>query len=162
MDHYGENLKKFMEENRIAAEHLLFMQSCHTVEEAARAAKASVDEFVKNVCMIDAKGNLIVAIVKGADRASTTKIGELLKTERPRLATPEEVSAKTGYPCGGTPSFGYSATFIIDENVMGKNTIYTGGGSENSLVKISTKELKKANGGIVAKIRKQENSLWWE
>lgn len=34
------------------------------------------------------------------------------------LATPGEILEKTGYPCGGTPSFGYQAMFLVDPKVM--------------------------------------------
>ncbi len=37
---------------------------------------------------------------------------------------------------------------------MEKETVYTGGGSENSLVKISPKEILKANKGMVVRVRK--------
>ena len=47
--------------------------------------------------------------------------------------TPDEMLAKTGYPCGGTPSFGFAATFLIDPRVMRKDEVYTGGGSETTL-----------------------------
>lgn len=104
--------------------------------------------------MIDENGNLIIAIVKGKDRASTTKIGEFLNIVPPRIATPEEILEKTGYPCGGVPSFGYSAQFLIDPEVMEMNIVYTGGGSPNSLVKISTATLQNANKCIIAKVRK--------
>ena len=154
MDPYEEKLKKWIAENSVEAEHLSFNQSCHSVEDAAIAVKASPEDFVKNICMIDSKGNLIVAIVKGEDRASTERVGKALNIERPRTATPLEMLEKTGYPCGGTPSFGYNAIFLIDEKVMGKDVIYTGGGSENSLVKINPKELQKANTGQIARTRK--------
>jgi len=35
-----------------------------------------------------------------------------------------------------------------------EKTVYSGGGSEKSLVRISVKELQKANGGEVAEVRK--------
>jgi len=65
-----------------------------------------------------------------------------------------EILEKTGYPCGGTPSFGYEAKFLIDPKVIEKGVVYSGGGSENALVKISPAEIKKANNGIVVRIRK--------
>ena len=104
--------------------------------------------------MIDSNDQLIVAIVKGEDNASTSRVAKALTIERPRLATPEEILQKTGYPCGGTPSFGFDAIFLIDPRVMEKETIYTGGGSEQSLVKINTSELLKANQGTVVRIRR--------
>mgnify|MGYP001563752664 CR=1 FL=1 len=154
MNQYEEKLKKFMHDNNINGEHLSFNQSCHSVEEAALAVSVPEDEFVKNICMLDSNGNLIVAIVKGEDRASTSRVEKALNVARPRTATPEEILDKTGYPCGGTPSFGYTARFLIDEKVMEKEVVYSGGGSQNSLLKISTKELVKANNGMVVRVRK--------
>ncbi|MBT3297407.1 hypothetical protein HN385_00625 [archaeon] len=154
MNQYEERLKKFLQENNIQGEHLSFNQSCHSVEDASKAVNANTDDFVKNICMIDSNGNLIVAIVKGEDRASTSRVSKALNIERPRTATPDEILQKTGYPCGGTPSFGYDAKFLIDQRVIEKDIVYTGGGSENSLVKISTKELQKANNGVIVRVRK--------
>jgi len=154
MNEYEGKLKAFMRENGIPGEHLSFDQSCHSVEEAAKAANADRRDFVKNICMVDSQGNLMVAIVKGEDRASTSRIGKSLKIERPRIATPEEILEKTGYPCGGVPSFGYKGMFLIDPKVMEKEIIYSSGGSENSLLRISSKDLQKANNGRIIRIRK--------
>ena len=154
MNPHEEKIKKYIKENQIKAEHISFQQSCHSVEDAAKAANASAEDFVKNICMINSEGNLIVAIVKGEDKVSTTKVGTILNTPRPRMATPAEILEKTGYPCGGTPSFSYTAIFLIDSRVMEKETVYSGGGSENSLVKISTKELQRVNKGKIVDIRK--------
>lgn len=154
MNEYEEKLKTFMRDNDIRGEYLVFEQSCHSVEEAARAAHANIEDFVKNICMIDSEGNLIVAIVKGEDRASTKRVGKILDVERPRIAAPEEILEKTGYPCGGVPSFGYEAVFLIDSRVMERDAVYTSGGSENSLVKMSAEELQKTNSGRIVRIRK--------
>ena len=154
MNAYEEKLKEFLQANNIQGQHLSFNQSCHSVEEASQAANASPQDFVKNICMFDNGGNLIVAIVKGEDRASTSRVEKALNIERPRTATPDEILEKTGYPCGGTPSFGYQAKFLIDPRVMEMDMVYTGGGSENSLVKISAKELQKSNQGEIVRVRK--------
>ena len=154
MNPYEQKLVKFVEENMIEGEHLIFEVSCHTVDEAAKAATAKREDFVKSICMIDNENNLIVAIVKGEDRASTSRVGKALGIERPRAATPDEILDRTGYPCGGTPGFGYAARFLIDPNVFEKDFVLTGGGSENSLLKISPSALKRANNGEVVRIRK--------
>jgi len=150
---FEEKLKQFMRLRAIDAQHLHFSQSCHSVEEAALAANAKREDFVKSVCMQDAAGNVLVCIVKGEDRASREAVAALLGIEMPRMMNAKEMLEKTGYPAGGTPSFGYNATFLIDKRVMEKDFVLSGGGSENSLVKISPRELLKANNGKVAKIR---------
>ena len=109
---------------------------------------------VKNICLVDSDGNLVVAIVKGEDRVSTTRVGKAIGKDKPRTATPEEILERTGYPCGGTPSFGYEAVFLVDERVMEKEWVLSGGGSENSLLRIAPRELLRANGGRVEKIRR--------
>jgi len=154
MNEYEEKLKAYIRRHNIGGEHLSFKQSCHTVKEAARAADADIEDFVKNICMIDAQGSFIVAIVKGEDRASTSRVGKALGIDRPRIAEPEEILEKPGYPCGGVPSFGYKATFLIDPKVMMRKALYTSGGSENSLVRISSVELQMANNGRIVRIRK--------
>ncbi|KPU42353.1 Cys-tRNA(Pro)/Cys-tRNA(Cys) deacylase YbaK [Oxobacter pfennigii] len=154
MKEFEEKLKKYIRENKIAAEHLAFTQSCHSVSEAALACGATPEDFVKNICMIDEENNLIVAIVKGEDRASRTKVGKALGINMPKVANEDEILKYTGYPCGGVPSFGYKASFVIDPRVMEKEIVYTGGGSTHSLVRIKSSDLKKANGGAVISIRK--------
>ena len=153
MDPHESNLWKFMQDNGISGEVLHFEESCHSVAEAAAAAKVDPDLFVKNICMIGSVG-LIVTIVKGEDRVSTTNVGEVLGIERPRTATPDEILFLTGYPCGGTRSFGYKAVFLIDERVMEREIVYSGGGSTQGLVRIASAELVRANGGKVCRVRK--------
>ena len=152
--YYEERLKTFMKENGIEGDHLTFSRSCHSVAEAAEAAGVSPGDFVKSICMLDDAGSLIVGIVKGEDRASTSRVAKALEISMARVATPDEVFDKTGYPCGGTPSFGYPARFFIDPKVMEMESVYMGGGSETSLVRIRPSEIVKANGGVVVRIRK--------
>ncbi|HYX50324.1 MAG TPA: YbaK/EbsC family protein [Ktedonobacteraceae bacterium] len=154
MKTYEQRLRIYLEEQHIQAEHLSLDQPCHSVAEAALAVNASPQELVKNICLLDRDDQLITAIVKGEDRVSVSRIAKTLQRDGLRLATPEEILRKTGYPCGGTPSFGYPAMFLIDPKVMEREIIYTGGGSETSLVKISTQELVRANQGTILRIRK--------
>jgi len=154
MDHYARKLNNYMEDRRIDGELLCFDASCHSVSEAAAAAGVSEDLFAKNICMVDSQKRMIVAIVKGRDRASASRAAAILKSEKPRLATEEEIMEGTGYPCGGTPSFGFDALFLVDSRIMEMDEVYTGGGSSQSLVRIKPSELLRANGGHVARVRR--------
>jgi prolyl-tRNA editing enzyme YbaK/EbsC (Cys-tRNA(Pro) deacylase) len=109
---------------------------------------------VKNICIIDEFGELIVAIVKGEDKIDLSKIKSLLGAKKLRIATAEEILQLSGYICGGVPSFGYKAIFLIDSKVIENSIVYTGGGSPNSLVRISPATLLRANNGQVVDIRK--------
>ncbi|MCG8400604.1 MAG: YbaK/EbsC family protein [Firmicutes bacterium] len=151
---YEAKLCDFIRHNAIQAEHVSFEKSCHSVEEAAEATGTDPDSIVKNICMITPDHRLVVAIVMGKDRVSTKKVGRIVESGRPRMATPDEILSLTGYPCGGTPSFGFEATFIVDPAVLTMENVYSGGGSEYSLIKIPARELTRANSAIVARIRK--------
>lgn len=154
MNEFDVQIRTYLDSARIQAEHLIFEQSCHSVDEAARAVGAAREDLVKNICFTDGAGLFVVAIVKGEDRVSRENIESVLGKFNLRLATPEEILSYTGYPCGGTPSFGYPATFLIDPRVMEKEVVYSGGGSEQSLIRISPSELQRANHGQIVRIRR--------
>lgn len=151
---YEEKFKKYVNEKGVQGEHLIFGESCHTVEEAAEAVSSSVSDIVKNICCIADEGRLVTVTLRGEDKVSLPKVKDLLGVQELRMATQEEVLARAGYPCGGVPSFGYEATFLIDEKVLERTFIYTGGGDEYSLFKITPQELVRANEGKVADVRK--------
>lgn len=154
MHEHEQRIKNYMLENKIEGEHLIFEESCHTVEAAAKAVNATPEDLVKNICMVTEDGYLVIGIVKGEDRVSRKRVGKALGIATPRIATPEEILTKSGYPAGGVPSFGYKGHFLVDPRVMEKNLVYTGGGSPKSLIKISTEELQKVNQGLIVRIRK--------
>ncbi len=150
---YEEKLKHYISESNIAAEHIHFQNSVHTVEEAAREANASADDFVKSVCTISEE-NTIIAIILGSDRADMSKISNLLNIKKPYVASPQEVLERTNYPVGGTPPFGYDAIFLMDGNVLSKKIVYAGGGSPQALIKISPKEIIRINNAQICDIKK--------
>lgn len=154
LDPYDSKLIEYIRTHQMAAEHLRLQALCHSVEDAAQAVQAAKVDFVKNVCMIDEAGRLLVAIVKGEDRASTSRVGKALLIPPPRLALEEEMLELAGYPAGGIPSFGYNALFIIDPKVLEREFVYTGGGSPYSLTRISVQEMLQVNQAIVARVRK--------
>ncbi len=163
MDEYEKKLTDFILTNSIKAEHLVFETSCHSVEEAAASAKASPEDFVKNICLINEtnieadfehKNELIVAIIPGTKRIDLKKLGLLIGSKRIRFATGEEVLERTGYPAGGTPSFGYNARFFIDNLVMLKEIVYSGGGSQKALTKIAPAEIVRINNAFIADLSK--------
>lgn len=153
MSQYEEKIRTYIQEHNIEAELLTFNRSTHSVAEAAAAVGAEAEDFVKSICMIGPSGELIVAIVKGEHRASTSRVAKALGIDRPRIAKPDEMIEKSGYPAGGTPAFGYEAVFLMDPKVLEKEKVYSGGGSEQALILMSPEEMRRANGARVARVR---------
>jgi prolyl-tRNA editing enzyme YbaK/EbsC (Cys-tRNA(Pro) deacylase) len=147
-------LHAYIQQRGIPAEHLIFETSCHTAAEAAHSAGATLEDLVKNVCLVTDTGIFAVAIVKGEDRVDDKRVAALLDSKKAKHATAEAVLAHTGYAVGGVPSFGYEAPILIDERVMEKPWVLTGGGSDRSLVRIAPETLVEASGGRVVVVRK--------
>jgi prolyl-tRNA editing enzyme YbaK/EbsC (Cys-tRNA(Pro) deacylase) len=151
---YEQKLQKFLKNKTAEYQYLQFSTSCHSVHDAAQSVNASISECIKNICMIDSTDKVIVAIVKGDHRASTTRVAKALDISRPRIAQPDEILEITGYPCGGVPAFGFPAVFLIDPKVMENSMVYTSGGSETTLIKISPKDIQRLNHGKIVRVRK--------
>ena len=150
---FETKLKRYIVDNNIQCEHLIFDESCHSVADAAKAANANPSNFVKNICFVTDDDQLIVAIIKGEHRASSKRITKTLDMGSVRTATPKEILHFSGYPCGGTPSFGFNGIFIMDPKVLDNEIIYTGGGSQRSLIKIATEILQQVNSATIQRIR---------
>lgn len=138
----------------IDAHHVIFESSCHTVQQAAAAINGTADDLVKNLCLVGPQHELVVAIVKGPDRVSTKRVAKACGFSSVQMASPDLILERTGFPVGGTPSFGFDAKFLIDPAVMDQAVVYTGGGSDRALVRVTSAELQRANGGMVVRIRK--------
>jgi len=140
-----EKLKKFIRDNGINAEHIRYEKSLHTVQDLLEVTGLDLELITKTMIFKNKEGKTIAAMVPAKFRVSSTRIGEVLKAEPPEMTNPDEAYERTGYPVGGMPCFGYDSILIIDPKVIEKEYVYTGGGSEFSVVKISSEELKKLN-----------------
>ena len=99
-------------------------------------------------------GEFMVAIVPGEKKLDWKKLYSLVGSKDLRMATDEEVLKNTGFPAGGTPSFGYAARFFIDHGVFEKKMVYSGGGSTFALTRVSPEEILRANQGAKADLAK--------
>ncbi|MEM4347824.1 MAG: YbaK/EbsC family protein [Candidatus Altiarchaeota archaeon] len=147
-------LKKYIKEKDIKCEYLTFQEACHSVDDAVKISKYSKENIVKSICLIDENKNFIVAIVSGNDKVSLKKVANFLNN-KVKMASPIDVLKYSTYPIGGVPPFGYSAKFLIDKRIMEKEYLIAGGGSEKALIKISPKEMQKANNGEILDIREE-------
>lgn len=149
---FEEKLRKYMGDNEIDGEFLVFEETCHSVEDAAQALGTSTDRIIKNICLVG-QDKFVVAILKGADRVDRSLVAQALGLNKVKTAAPQEILTRSGYPCGGVPSFGFNAFFLIDPLVMEMSYVYSGGGSTTSLIKIAPEEILRANRGTVIRIR---------
>lgn len=145
-------LELFLNEHKISHEMKQFVMSVATVEMAADAVRAKLDQMIKTVVLIDKKNELYVAITRGDDRVSLSRYGLHMKIDGTRMAKQDEVLARTGFPVGGVPPFGFAAKFVVDVKVKDMPFCWAGGGSDKALLKVSPADIIKATNATVVKI----------
>lgn len=143
---------RYVESNQIRADHLRFNKSIHTVSECVEVTGFPISQITKSVVLVS-EGQCIIGFVPAKFRASTSRIAKILDIDRPNVAKMEETMELTGYPAGGVPFIGYPAKRLVDPKIMEQEYVYTGGGSNKSLLKLWVSELEKFN-PIIARIRK--------
>ncbi len=146
-------LKLFVEKNNIKAEHLVYKESIHTVADCLRVTGIDIEDIAKTIVLIGPSDETIIACVPGKSRASMKRVGKLLNITPPVIASAQQALEKTGYSVGGTPFIGYSAIRIVDNKILEKEYVYSGGGSDRSLLKLWTSEMQKFD-PIIGRIRK--------
>ena len=149
------NLQEYIEQTGLSAEILTLKGRVHSVAAASTELGLPPDRFIKTMVFTSSMGQVILAIVRGTDRASSTRVGKALGIDSPNLATPEEALRLTGFEVGGTPPVSIpNAHVLVDPKVMEVNEVVGGGGTDHHLLKIAPGDIVKATGGMVARIRK--------
>ncbi|MBU3896473.1 MAG: YbaK/EbsC family protein [Nanoarchaeota archaeon] len=137
-----EKLKNYIKEHDIKAEHLHFNKTLHTVQDTLNVTGFPIELITKSMIFKDKTDRTIVGMAPAEFRVSQSGLSKVLGVEV-SFCSVEESYERTGYPIGGMPCFGYDAIVIMDPKILENKYIYTGGGSEFSLVKISVDEIKR-------------------
>ena len=134
------HLEEFMQQNNIPGEILHLDVPTPTVESAAAAVGSDQDSIVKSL-LFRINENLVLAITCGPAHIDRRAIAAHFQVGRKKvkLADPQTVLETTGYQVGAMPPFGHYAPLstLIDQRVLEKGEIYAGGGSDQTLLRIS-------------------------
>ena len=112
---------------------------------AALALGCTVAEIAKSVVFAGERTGVV--ILSGDKRVNTLKVAHLLGGEA-RIATPEEVRERTGYPIGGVPPFPHLAgvRVMADSSLNRFSHVWAAAGTPNSVFKIGTADLLRLLG----------------
>lgn len=137
------DLLQFLEQNHIAGEILFVDTPTPTVEAAAQALNTQPERIAKSVLFI-LPDEVVLAITCGTllieRRALATAFG--VGRKKVKLADPETVLQKTGYPVGTVPPFGHPQPLktVIDPRVLERAQIYAGGGEHNAMLRLENSQ----------------------
>jgi prolyl-tRNA editing enzyme YbaK/EbsC (Cys-tRNA(Pro) deacylase) len=140
------DLIDFMQVHGIPGEILHLDVPTPTVESAAQAVSARLEQIIKSILFV-IDDQPVLALACGASSINRRAIADLFRVgkKRVKLASPEEVLEISGYEVGAMPPFGHrqALTTLIDRRVLELTEAYAGGGAENALVHLNPQEIQR-------------------
>lgn len=125
-----------------------------TVDAAAAAMGVCPEQIFKSILFRSTADRCVLVVACGNARVDTKRVESLTGIRGLKLAKPDVVFAKTGYPAGGTPPMGHRERFpvIVDARVAARAWGYAGGGRPDLLVKIQSAEIVRVTQATVADV----------
>ncbi|RBP12287.1 prolyl-tRNA editing enzyme YbaK/EbsC (Cys-tRNA(Pro) deacylase) [Roseiarcus fermentans] len=132
---------------------LEFDAGTRTAEEAARAIGCTAAEIAKSLVFRSASGRSVLVIASGANRVDEKKAAVILGEPIAR-ADADFVREATGFAIGGVPPVAHATkpVVLIDETLMGFETIWAAAGTPNAVFRLTPAELVALTGGTIAAI----------
>ena len=139
-----EHLEKFIHENGVRGQLIHINVPTPTVESAAAAVGTNPDKVIKSLIFL-VDGNPVLVIASGIQKVDRRTIAKHFEVGRKKvkLADADTVQTVTGFVVGAVPPIGHLTplTVVIDEQVLGHDLVYGGGGGIDKLLEIDPKEI---------------------
>lgn len=125
-----------------------------TVDGAAAAMGVAPDQIFKSNLFRSPADRCVLVVACGNARVDVKRLEGLTGMVGLKLAKPDVVLARTGYPAGGTPPVGHRERFpvIVDTRVAAQAWGYAGGGRPELLVEIRSADVIRLTGATVADV----------
>jgi len=141
------DLADFISEYNLQAEIIAPGEHMPTVDAAAAALAVAPEQIFKSILFQAKDGRCVMVIACGNGRVDLQRVQAITGFQGLRLAKPDVVFEKTGYPAGGTPPVGHREKFpvIVDSRAAAQEWSYAGGGRPELLVKIRSADIIRLN-----------------
>jgi prolyl-tRNA editing enzyme YbaK/EbsC (Cys-tRNA(Pro) deacylase) len=125
-----------------------------TVDAAASAMGVPPEQIFKSILFQSPAGRCVLVVASGNARVDVRCVEGLTGIANLKLAKPDVVLAKTGYPAGGTPPVGHRERIpvVVDTRVAAQSWGYAGGGRVELLVRIRPADIIRLAGATVADV----------
>lgn len=130
-----------------------FPEGTRTAADAASAIGCSLGQIVKSLVFL-AAGRPLVALVSGANRLDTARLGGLAG-EPVVKADAETTRVATGYAIGGVPPFGHAQPLAIyvDRDLLAHGVVWAAAGRPDSVFAITPERLLEISRGTPADLK---------
>ena len=140
-----ERVADFLSRSGVAYELREFGESTRNSSLAAQALGCTVAEIAKSVVFVGKA--IAVVIISGDRRVDRGKLSTAVG-EEVRVATPEEVRRRTGFPIGGVPPFPHESGVVVfpDASLARFRRVWAAAGTPNAVFSIGPSDLLKLVG----------------
>jgi len=141
----------------VSLEIVIFDESTHTAEDAARAVGAELGQIVKSLVFVapaEAGLELVLALVSGANRVDVARLAAVAGLPGLRRATAQEAHELTGFVIGGIPPFGHrrAARVVMDPDLGRFPTVWAAAGTPTAVFEVPPGTLRILANATVAPI----------
>ncbi len=157
------DLAEYILEHDVQAEIVSPGVHMATVDTAAAAMRVAPEQIFKSILFQAKNGECVMVIACGNGRVDLKRVQAITGLVGLKLAKPDVVFAKTGYPAGGTPPVGHRDKFpvIVDARVAAQEWGYAGGGRPEFLVKIKSADIVRLTIAEVHDVVTGQATLLW-
>lgn len=140
-----ERVAEYLSRSGVRYELREFDESTKSSALAAQALGCTVAEIAKSVVFVGEK--TAVVIISGDRRVDATGLASVMGSPL-RMANPEEVRERTGFPIGGVPPFPHAAgvTVLPDSSLTRFGHVWAAAGTPNAVFRMSSADLVKLVG----------------
>ncbi len=135
-----ERVAKYLSNSGVEFELREFEESTRSSALAAQALGCTIAEIAKSVVFIGAA--TVVVIISGDRKVDPNKLAAAAG-EAMRIASPEEVRERTGFPIGGVPPFPHAegVSVMPDSSLRRFRRVWAAAGSPNAVFRIGVDDL---------------------
>ncbi|MEM1509842.1 MAG: YbaK/EbsC family protein [Thermofilaceae archaeon] len=150
------DLNAFLKGRRVKYELVKVLKAATSIE-AARSLGVDLSFIAKTVVMLTDTGYPILVVIRADKRVNLGELARLLGLNKLRLATGSEVAEITGYAPGGVPPLAHARKLpvYLDKELLELEYVYTGGGDDKHLLRISPADIVKMAEATVVNIPKK-------
>ncbi len=121
-----------------------YPEGTRTARDAAAAVGCELGQIVKSLVFV-AGGRVVVALVSGADRVDTERLGVAAGAADSRQARAGEVQQATGFAIGGVPPFGHTRPLetFCDRRLLDFDVVWAAAGTPDACFPVAPGELAR-------------------
>ena len=140
-----ERVAEYLSNSGVRFEIREFDESTKNSALAAQVLGCTVPEIAKSVVFVG--GSAAVAVLSGDRKVDASKLSRLAGEDL-RVARPDEVRDRTGFPIGGVPPFPHVEGVRVypDSSLMRFQQVWAAAGAPNTVFRIGTSDLVRLVG----------------